>query len=186
MTYPLPKDLEHSKIVWLYTVSITLLVIYGATFLIVLDTMRLHDIFKLKLKSLNLYLFYFLAIVVVVGRYMSIITIITTLLKDNQNIYYYYYNYGFYTAAFAIILIAISQINSINSATLKTIFVNEHQKGKDPSIKRLSCILFAINIATCVIDLSFIAYWISIVYRLHKYVKENDNHTNTSITALNK
>ena len=72
---------------WLIIISIANLVIYGLTFLIVLDTMRVHEIFKLKLKSLNLYLFYFLAIVVCIGRYFSIITIIRSLIKDRRELY---------------------------------------------------------------------------------------------------
>ena len=48
-------------------------------------------------------------------------------------------------------------------------FVNEHQKGKDPSIKRLSYKLFAVNVATCLLDLAILTYYIIIIYRLHDY-----------------
>ena len=69
-------------------------------------------------------------------------------------------------------------------------FVNEHQKGKEPSIKRLTCKLFAVNVATCLLDLSILTYYIIIIYRLHKYndmknveggTKSNNLVQNTSI-----
>jgi len=86
--------------------------------------MWLHGIFKKKLQNLNLYTFYMLAIVVCIGRYYSFVTFYRSIKEDNNNLYTNQFNYGFYTATFSIILIAVSQINSINAATLKTIFVN--------------------------------------------------------------
>ena len=156
------------QVPYLKIFSITVLCIYGLTVIVILDTMRLHEIFKLKLKSINLYLFYFLAIVVCLGRYYSFIILTMSLQRDNEWIYQQNFNYGFYTATFAIVLIAVSQINSINTATLKTRYVNKHSKGEDPSIKKLKKQLMAVNIGTVVIDLATLVFYVIIIYQLYK------------------
>ena len=160
--------IEQDQVPYLQAFSITVLCIYGLTVIIILDTMRLHEIFKLKLKSINLYLFYFLAIVVCLGRYYSFIILSMSLKRDNEWIYQQNFNYGFYTATFAIVLIAVSQINSINTATLKTRYVNKHSKGEDPSIKKLKKQLMAVNIGTVVIDLATLVFYVIIIYQLYK------------------
>ena len=43
-----------------------------------------------------------------------------------------YFNYGFYTATFAIILIAVMQINSIASKTLRCRYLNQLADGASP------------------------------------------------------
>lgn len=85
--------------------------------------MKQHGIFENKQKNVNLYLFYFLSICVCMGRYISLIS---TFFCCVLNAYtpLNYYNYGFYTAAFSIILIAVSQVNSINTASLRTRYIN--------------------------------------------------------------
>ena len=159
--------IEQDQVPYLQAFSITVLCIYGLTVIIILDTMRLHEIFKLKLKSINLYLFYFLAIVVCLGRYYSFIILSMSLQRDNEWIYQQNFNYGFYTATFAIVLIAVSQINSINTATLKTRYVNKHSEGEDPSIKTLKKQLMGVNIGTCVIDTATLIFYIIIIYQLY-------------------
>ena len=160
--------IAEGQVPYLKIFSITVLCIYGLTVIVILDTMRLHEIFKLKLKSINLYLFYFLAIVVCLGRYYSFIILTMSLQRDNEWIYQQNFNYGFYTATFAIVLIAVSQINSINTATLKTRYVNKHSKGEDPSIKKLKKQLMAVNIGTVVIDLATLVFYVIIIYQLYK------------------
>ena len=160
--------ITEGQVPYLKIFSITVLCIYGLTVIVILDTMRLHEIFKLKLKSINLYLFYFLAIVVCLGRYYSFIILTMSLQRDNEWIYQQNFNYGFYTATFAIVLIAVSQINSINTATLKTRYVNKHSKGEDPSIKKLKKQLMAVNIGTVVIDLATLVFYVIIIYQLYK------------------
>lgn len=159
--------ISEDQVPYLKIFSITVLCIYGLTVIIILDTMRLHEIFKLKLKSINLYLFYFLAIVVCLGRYYSFIILSMSLQRDNEWIYQQNFNYGFYTATFAIVLIAVSQINSINTATLKTRYVNKHSEGEDPSIKTLKKQLMGVNIGTCVIDTATLIFYIIIIYQLY-------------------
>ena len=173
---PWSTIVSDSQVLWLKIFSIIVLCVYGLTVLIILDTMRLHEIFKLKLKSINLYLFYFLAIVVCLGRYYSFIILSMSLKRNNEWIYQQNFNYGFYTATFAIVLIAVSQINSINTATLKTMYVNRHEKGEEPSIKRLKKELLAVNIGTCVIDLATLIFYIIIIY--HLYIDLNTTYAN--------
>lgn len=49
--------------------------------------MWLHGIFERKLKNLNLYAFYFLAIIVCIGRYYSFVTFYKSLSEDNVNLF---------------------------------------------------------------------------------------------------
>ena len=159
--------IEQGQVPYLKMFSIIVLCIYGLTVAIILHTMWLHDIFKCKLKSINLYLFYFLAIVVCLGRYYSFIILSMSLKRNNEWIYQQNFNYGFYTATFAIVLIAVSQINSINTATLKTRYVNKHSEGEDPSIKTLKQQLMGVNIGTCVIDSATLIFYMIIIYQLY-------------------
>lgn len=101
------------------------------------------------------------------GRYYSFITLSMSLTRDNEWIYQQNFNYGFYTATFAIVLIAVSQINSINTATLKTRYVNKHSEGEDPSIKTLKKQLMGVNIGTCVIDSATLIFYMIIIYQLY-------------------
>ena len=88
-------------------------------------------------------------------------------LKENDSdLYREKFNYGFYTATFAIILIAFTQINSINSASLKTRYVNACTRQEEPSFKNLSNQLKAKNIITIIFDLGTIVFYILIIIRL--------------------
>ena len=58
-----------SQAVWIKVVVIGLMIIYGVTAIAIIDTMRLHEMFKSKVKNINLYCFYLLAIIVCIGRY---------------------------------------------------------------------------------------------------------------------
>ena len=122
---------------WLRVIIMIILIIYGLTALLVLDTVRIQFMYQKKMKSVNLYLFYLLAIIVCIGRYYSMIILFRGLTQDTESLFDYHFNYGVYTSIFAIILIALTQINSINSATLKTRYVNEYTKGSNPPIKKL-------------------------------------------------
>ena len=159
--------IAEDQIPYLKVFSIIVLCIYGLTIIVIIDTMRRHE-FNLKLNSINLYLFYFLALVVCLGRYYSFVILAMSLFRDNEWTYQQNFNYGFYTATFAIVLIAVSQINSINTATLKTRYVNKHSKGEDPSIKKLKKQLMAVNIGTVVIDLATLVFYVIIIYQLYK------------------
>ena len=155
--------------------SIIVLCIYGLMIIIIIDTLRLHE-FNLKLKSINLYLFYFLALVVCLGQIYSFVILIISLNRDNEWIYEQNFNYGFFSTTISIILIAVQQINSINTATLKTTYVNKYEKGENPSTKKLNKKLMAVNIGTLVIvSLTFIYYAI-IIY--HLYIDLNTTHEN--------
>ena len=111
-----------------------ILIIYGLMLLAILDTMRIHGVFKEKniQKSINLYLVYLMLFMVCIGRYISVISIFCAVKNDNTYAYQKY-NYGFWTATFAIILVSISQINSINMATLRTRYVNRLSTGLQSS-----------------------------------------------------
>ena len=61
---------SEDEILKLKVFSITTLCVYGLMVIHILETLRLHE-FNLKLKSINIYLFYFLALAVCLGRYYS-------------------------------------------------------------------------------------------------------------------
>ena len=98
--------------------------IYLLLLLFVLDTMVKHDLFnRSSAKGCNLYLFYFMAIIVCLFRCMVMMCQFSAIVMDNYQPMEYF-NYAFYSATFAIILIAFSQINSINTASMRTRYVN--------------------------------------------------------------
>ena len=84
---PWSQYISDSQNLWLKVFCIIVLIIYGLTVIVILDTMRLHEIFKLKLKNVNLYLFYFLALCVCIGRYYSFVTMMMSLQRENKWIY---------------------------------------------------------------------------------------------------
>ena len=119
------------QVVSLQVESFLILILYFILFIAIFDTMRMHDIFSIKgfrNKSLNLYLFYIMSIFVILGRFMSLICLFIALQVNNWDVLAYY-NYGFYTGTFAIILIAISEVNSIATTTLKLRYLNKQLKG---------------------------------------------------------
>ena len=75
----------------------------------ILDTMRIHGVFKEKhiQANLNLYLFYFMLFMICIGRSTSIISIFMAVNNDNSYAYQKY-NYGFFTATFGIIMTSFS------------------------------------------------------------------------------
>ena len=97
-----------------------------------------------------------------IGLYLSV--------KKNDYRYMDYYNYGFYTATFSIILIAVSQINSINTATLRTRYVNEYMRKPGLSTKNLDLSLTALNVGTVLIDLATLVYYSLTIFWLHGYL----------------
>ena len=97
--------IEQEQESYLKTFTIILLCIYGLLVIIILDTLRLHE-FNLTLKSINLYLFYFLALLVCLGRYYSFVILAMSLYRDNEWIFQINFNFGFYSATIALILIA--------------------------------------------------------------------------------
>ena len=119
------------QVVTLQVESFLILFLYFLMFIAILDTMRLHDIFSIKgfrNKSLNLYLFYIMSIFVILGRFMSLICLFIALQINDWDVLAYY-NYGFYTGTFAIILIAVSEVNSIATTTLRLRYLNKQLKG---------------------------------------------------------
>ena len=59
-------------------------VIYVAMLIAIIDTMRLHRVFcKGGPSSVNLYKFYFLAIMVPIGRFVQEMSLFFALVKDN-------------------------------------------------------------------------------------------------------
>ena len=134
--------------------------------------MHRHEVFRknqLKKVNVNLILFYFLAIVVSISRFLSMIGLYLSV-KKNDYRYMDYYNYGFYTATFSIILIAVSQINSINTATLRTRYVNEYMRKPGLSTKNLDLSLTALNVGTVLIDLATLVYYSLTIFWLHGYL----------------
>ena len=103
---------------------ISISLIYLALLGFVLDTMHKHELFNRKIvKGFNLYLFYFMAILVCLLRCMVMLCVFSAVQMDNFKPSEYV-NYAFYSASLAIILIALSQINSINTAAMRTRYVN--------------------------------------------------------------
>ena len=97
----------------------------------IIDTLLRHKFhLNWSRKQINLLLFYFLAICVCGCRFISVVNLFFALLLDNN---LDYYNYGFYAATFSIILIAIYQLHSIITATLRTRFFNKLVLQTDPS-----------------------------------------------------
>ena len=145
------------------------MVIYAFVIIATLHTMFIHETCrkkKLKQLNVNLFLFYFLAVCVCLGRYISLISIYLAVKEDNA-LRSFYYNYGYFTATFSIILIAVQQINSINTATLKTRFVIAYQQRQEPDDKPLNLKLSIMNIITVLIDLAFIIYYSITIVRYH-------------------
>jgi hypothetical protein len=143
------------------------LLIYLVLLWAIIDTMRKHDIFKKEQKNINLYLFYTLSIIVCFGRYMTIFSVLLCSVLDDGD-FLDYFNYGFYTATFSIMLIAFSQINSINTATLRARYINKHYSGQKPEISRLNKRLFWINIVNGFIDFGILTYFtISMAQLVH-------------------
>ena len=167
--------IEQDQVPYLKMFSIIVLCIYGLLIVIILDTLRLHE-FNLKLKSINLYLFYFFALLVCFGRYYSFVTLAMSLYRDNEWIYQQNFNYGFYLTTISIILIAVQQVNTINTATLKTMYVNKYEKGENPSTKKLNKKLMVVNIGTWVIIAVIFIYYAIIIY--HLYIDLNTTYAN--------
>ena len=102
-------DLGSNQEIWLEAICIICMIIYAFVIIATFHTMFIHETCqkkKLKQVNMNLFLFYFLAVVVCVGRYISLISIYLAVKKDSANSSFYY-NYGYYTATFSIILIAV-------------------------------------------------------------------------------
>ena len=115
------------QVLFLKIESMLIFCVYVFMLCAIIDTIRLHKIFTQKgasNKSMNLYLFYLLGIFVCFGRLLQQMSLFLALHWDNADASNYY-NYGFYTATFCIVLIALSQINSITSTALKLRFVNK-------------------------------------------------------------
>ena len=91
--------------------------IYLLLLLFVLDTMAKHDLFSKKsAKGFNLYLFYFMAVVVCLFRCMVMMCQFSAIVMDNSQPMEYF-NYAFYSATFAIILIAFNLEKTMFSLT---------------------------------------------------------------------
>ena len=103
---PWASYVNEDQVLYLKIFSVTVLCIYGLTFIFIIDTMRRHE-FKLKWQSINLYGFYFLAFLMCLGRYYSYVFLAISLFRDNEWTYQINVNYGYYSATFAIVLIAI-------------------------------------------------------------------------------
>ena len=133
--------------------------------------MRMHNICKKKQKNVNLYLFYGLSIILCLGRFLTLITVFLCCVL-NEFYPLDYFNYGFYTATFSIILIAFSQINTINTATLRTRYINKFYSGQKPEISRLNKQLFWINTSNIFIDIITMTYFAVAMARLHNYYSD--------------
>ena len=103
---------------------------YFLLLMAIIDTMRLHKICRERPQKvkLNLYKFYFLAILMCLGRMVSQTSLYLALKLDNRDVSHYF-NYGFYTACLCIILIAVSQVNTINTSTLRSRYLNKMVQG---------------------------------------------------------
>ena len=146
-------------------ISLIYLVLLG----FVLDTIRRHDLFnRQNPKGFNLYLFYFMAIMVCLLRIMVMMCVFSSIIRDDYKPFDYF-NYGFYSATLAIILIAFSQINSIITAALRTRYVNKHIEGLQPAIENLNRMILINHIVNIVIDIANLTYFTYQVIRLFRY-----------------
>ena len=68
----------------------------------------------------------------------------------------------------------MSQINSINAATLKTKFVNKHAEGQNPSLTHLTRELLILNILSTTVELCTFVYYINVMVRLYRVYSSND------------
>lgn len=136
--------------------------------LAIIDTMRLHRVFcKNGPASSSLYKFYFLAIMVATGRLIQEMGLFLSLLEDSRAPSDYNYNFGFYMATFSIILIALSQITTIVTATLRTRFVNKCMvSGEQQNQRTLDLTLIAINVANIVADICIVIMYIVYMIKL--------------------
>ena len=100
--------------------------------------------------------FYFFAIFVVVGRFIQEISLFMALNRNRRD-YMNRFNYGFYTATFSIILIAVSQITTINTANMRTRYVNKFIDGQKPSIDTLNKKLIVLSVVDLVIEAAILA-----------------------------
>lgn len=164
------------------------MIAYGLAALATVHTMWLHGVFSRRLENFNLYIFYISAISVCIGRYYSFIFLYKALKTDNMNLYTYQFNYGFYVANFAILHIAVSQINRMINATIKSKYLNKRISSGEATeaadMTRQKNELRVLNVATFAICLAGVAYNIFLLYSLHDVYHSNSADAIERINSL--
>ena len=126
-----------------------------------------------------------MAILVCLFRCMVMMCVFSAILKDDSKPMNYF-NYAFYSATFAIILIAFSQINSIVSAALRTRYVNKYIEGLEPAIEKLNRRLYINHIINIAVDIANLAYFTVEVVRLYRYYKYHENEASILFSLNNQ
>ena len=165
--------------------TLIIILAYVCILVAILHTMWLHRAsLSCKAKgNFNLNKFYFFAILVIVGRFVQESSLFMAI-KRNRQQYFFRFNYGFYVATFSIILIAVSQITSINTAMLRTRYVNKFINGLKPSMDTLNMQLLVLNIVGVLVEMAVLAYLIVIIIHLYDYYSNFNSTPNQVLTDL--
>ena len=176
------------EVTFLRVESLTILCLYIVLLVGIADTMRIHGIFHKcdNTKSYNLYKFYFYAIFVTLGRFLSLISMFAALEDDSYESFDIFnrFNYGFYTATFSIILIAASQVVSILMTFLRADFINRYMEGLEPDDERVNKKLFWLSAAQWTFDAGVLIYFAIMMVKLYDYYNSTDRN-NKTLTSLN-